>query len=192
FNFIQQPTSILVTLPSGSRAAARIVARDESRMLVLLKVHTNETLPGPIAVPHSDMIVGQWAIAVGRTYDASEVNFSVGVLSATNRIWSTAIQTDAKISPANYGGPLIDIQHRVLGVLVPLSPQKGGGEVAGAEWYDSGIGFAVPLADILDRLPAWKQGKDLHPGVLGISLKPGDPYATPAELAAAQAASPAY
>jgi serine protease Do len=192
FNFIQQPTSILVTLPSGSRAAARIVARDESRMLVLLKVNTNETLPVPIAVPHSDMIVGQWAIAVGRTYDAAEINASVGVLSATNRIWSTAIQTDAKISPANYGGPLIDIQGRVLGVLVPLSPQRGGGEIAGAEWYDSGIGFAVPLTDILQRLPTMKQGQDLHPGVMGISLKSGDMYAIPAELAAAQAGSPAY
>ena len=40
FNFIQQPTSILVTLPSGGRAAAQIVARDHSRMLVLLKVNT--------------------------------------------------------------------------------------------------------------------------------------------------------
>src|SRR5262245_116004 len=39
FNFIQQPTSILVTLPGGARAAAQIVARDHSRMLVLLKVN---------------------------------------------------------------------------------------------------------------------------------------------------------
>src|SRR2546421_11824687 len=36
FNFIQQPSSILVTLPSGARAPAKIVARDHSRMLVLL------------------------------------------------------------------------------------------------------------------------------------------------------------
>ena len=93
------------------------------------------------------MTVGQWTIAVGRTFNQKEPNISVGVLSATNRIWSTAIQTDAKISPANYGGPLIDSRGRVLGVLVPLSPQKQGGEIAGAEWYDSGIGFAVPLVD---------------------------------------------
>ena len=37
FNFIQQPSSILVTLPNGKRAAARIISRDRSRMLVLLK-----------------------------------------------------------------------------------------------------------------------------------------------------------
>lgn len=192
FNFIQQPSSILVTLPGGSRAAATIVARDHSRMLVLLKVNTNQKLAVPEVAPRSEMTVGQWAIAVGRVFDQAGPNLSVGVLSATNRIWSTAIQTDAKISPANYGGPLIDIRGRVLGVLVPLSPQRQGGEVAGAEWYDSGIGFAVPLDAVLNRLPAMQRGEDQHPGLLGISLKPGDPYSLPAELAAAQAGSPAY
>jgi serine protease Do len=197
FNFIQQPTSILVTLPGGQRSAARIVSRDHARMLVLLKVATESKLPVPTAVPRSEMTVGQWAIAVGRTYDQPEPNLSVGVLSATNRVWGKAIQTDAKISPSNYGGPLIDIQGRVLGVLVPLSPQtrpqeSGVGEVAGAEWYNSGIGFAVPLAEINERLETLKGGKDLHPGLLGISLKPGDIYALPAEIAASQPGSPAY
>ena len=192
FNFIQQPSSILVTLPGGSRAAASIVARDKSRMLVLLQVNTSEKLSVPEAAPRSEMTVGQWAIALGRTFDQELPNLSVGILSATSRIWSTAIQTDAKISPANYGGPLIDIHGRVLGVLVPLSPQRQGGEVAGAEWYDSGIGFAVPLEDVLARLPAMKRGEDQHPGLLGISLKPGDPYSLAAELAAVQAGSPAY
>src|SRR4029453_16812371 len=102
FNFIQQPTSILVTLPGGQRAAAKIVARDHARMLVLLKVNTQSKLSVPVAVPRSEMTVGQWAIAVGRTYDQPEPNLSVGVISATNRVWGMAIQTDAKISPSNY------------------------------------------------------------------------------------------
>ena len=192
FNFVQKPSSILVTLPSGARAAAQIVARDQSRMLVLLKVQAQEKLIVPQVAPRGEMTVGQWAIAVGRTFDPSKPNISVGVLSATNRIWSRAIQTDAKISPANYGGPLIDIQGRVLGILVPLSPQGQGGEVAGTEWYDSGIGFAIPLEAVLTRLPALADGKDLHPGLMGISLTSGDIYSLPAELAAVQGGSPAY
>src|SRR5262245_34466006 len=186
------PSSILVTLPGGKRSAAKIVARDHSRMLVLLKVNTTEKLVVPAAAPKDQLTVGQWAIAVGRTYEQPEPNISVGVLSAVNRIWSRAIQTDAKISPANYGGPLIDIQGRVLGVLVPLSPQGGGGEIAGAEWYDSGIGFAVPLADINARLETLKSGKDLFPGQHGLTLKGPDIYALPAVVAASQAGSPAY
>ncbi|MCH5376980.1 MAG: PDZ domain-containing protein, partial [Planctomycetes bacterium] len=116
---------------------------------------------------------------------------SVGILSAVSRIWGKAIQTDAKISPNNYGGPLIDIRGRVLGVLVPLSPQ-GQDEIAGAEWYDSGIGFAVPLVDILPHLDELKRGEELKPGILGINLKGSDIYALPAEVAAVQPKSPAY
>jgi serine protease Do len=191
FNFIQQPSSILVTLPGGERAAAKIVARDHARMLVLLKVNA-ASLPVPVAVPRSDVAVGQWSIAVGRTFDQPEPNLSIGVISAVNRIWGKAIQTDAKISPANYGGPLVDIHGRVLGVLVPLSPQGQASEVAGAEWYNSGIGFAVPLTEINARLESLKAGKDLHSGLLGVSLKPGDIYSLPAEIAVSQPGSPAY
>ena len=191
FNFVQKPTSILVTLPGGKRAAAQIVARDHSRMLVLLKVNATEKLVVPQAVPREEMQIGQWAIAVGRTLSKNEPNFSVRIVSALDRIWGKAIQTDAKISPVNYGGPLIDIHGRVLGVLVPLSPQGQESEIAGAEWYDSGIGFAVPLADISARLETLKSGKDLHPGVLGVALKRGDIYSLPAEILAARSDGPA-
>src|SRR5262245_204850 len=81
FNFVQQPSSILVTLPSGSRAAAQIVARDRSRMLVLLKVNTTEKLTAATPAPQGQIHVGQWAIAMGRTYDQAGPNISVGVVS---------------------------------------------------------------------------------------------------------------
>jgi serine protease Do len=190
-NFVQQPSSILVTLPSGKRATAKIVARDHARMTVLLKVATEEKLPVPAAAPKNELSVGQTAIAMGRTFDKGGPSLNVGVISALNRIWGRAIQTDAKISPINYGGPLIDLRGRVIGVLVPLSPQGQESELAGAEWYDSGIGFAVPLVDINSRLEALKAGKDLKAGLLGISLKVGDIYALPAEVAACRADGPA-
>jgi serine protease Do len=191
FNFAQQPTSILVVLPGGQRAAAQVVARDQSRMLVLLKVNTPQKLPVPVAVPRGEMQVGQTAIAVGRVLDKGGTNLSLGIVSATNRIWGKAIQTDAKISPLNYGGPLVDLRGRVLGVLVPLSPQGQESEIAGAEWYDAGIGFAIPLADVVTRLDALKAGKDLRSGILGVSLKRGDIYSLPAEIAAARSDGPA-
>ncbi|MBM3998870.1 MAG: PDZ domain-containing protein [Planctomycetes bacterium] len=190
FNFIRQPSSILVYLPDGTRAAARVVARDESRRLVLLKAEFNGPLPVPAAVPRDAVRAGAWSIAVGRTLDPKVPNLSVGVISAVDRIWGKAIQTDAKISPSNYGGPLIDIHGRVLGVLVPLSPQSQD-EVAGVEWYDSGIGFAVPLVDILARLDRWKEGNDLVPGILGISLKGDNDYVDPPIVEIVRVNSPA-
>lgn len=191
FNFAQKPDSILVTLNDGSRHAAKLVATDRSRMLVLLKIEIEAKLIVPEAVPLAEMRVGQWALAVGRTFDAGQTNVSVGIVSALDRIWGKAVQTDAKISPNNYGGPLIDIAGRVLGVLVPMSPD-GTGEMAGVEWYDSGIGFAIPLAGVMQVLPKLVQGQDLQPGVLGVNLKGADLYGQATTLAAVRATGPAY
>jgi serine protease Do len=190
FAFAGKPSSILVTLPSGKRVSATLVARDTSRMLVLLKVAAADALSVPTQVPRQELSVGQWTVAVGRTCPDSFPNVSVGILCATHRVWGKAVQTDAKVSPSNYGGPLIDIRGRVIGILVPLSPQQEG-EFAGAEWYDSGIGFAVPLADVWPHLDKMKQGIDLQPGLLGVSLKGTDIYSLPATIAACAAKSPA-
>ncbi|MGB6045550.1 MAG: trypsin-like peptidase domain-containing protein, partial [Pirellulales bacterium] len=173
FNFVRQPSTILVDLPNGKSRPAKLVARDHSRALVLLKIELKDDDP-PLSTAQpapDDMVMpGAWAIAVGRTFSADQSNVSVGIVSAVNRIWGKAVQTDAKISPSNYGGPLVDIRGQVLGVLVPLSPQSNQ-KFAGVEWYDSGIGFGVPLTHINKMLPELKKGKDLYPGMLGVNIK---------------------
>ena len=191
FNFQHRPASILVRLPNGTRKPAKLVATDHNRMVVLLKIE----VPGPLAVPETapqaDVRVGQWAIAVGRTFEAGQTNVSVGVVSAINRIWGKAIQTDAAVSPNNYGGPLIDVRGRVIGLLVPLSPQSAE-EIAGVQWYDSGIGFAVPVGQIQKALPRLKNGEDLYPGVMGVGFAEGKLYVGEADIATCRPNSPAY
>lgn len=182
FNFVQQPASILVTFASGQQAPADLVATDHSRMIVLLKAHGVQDLPVPETAPRDEIRVGQWAVAVGRTFRPDQTNVTVGIVSAVGRMFGKAIQTDADVSTANYGGPLVDIRGRVIGVIVPMAPQTTS-EVAGVEWYDSGIGFAVPLSAVLDRLEQLKQGADQWPGLLGISFGSAKPHDSPAELA---------
>jgi len=195
FNFAQQPSSILVRLPSGQQVPAELVAHDKNRMLVLLKVTPEQPLPVPEVVPSEEIAPGQWSIALGRTFQTEEVDVSLGVISALGRMYGRVIQTDASISAANYGGPLVDIHGRVLGVLVPMSPQTVGDSsesaVAGAEFYDSGIGFAVPLEHVQQILDRWKQGEDLYSGKLGIGLKSGSPYLEPAKITSVWPGSPA-
>eukprot|EP00913_Durusdinium_trenchii_P023376 g21954.t1 len=169
FNFISKPASILVQLPDGRRLTAKEIASDHSKMLTLLKVDAKNLTPAQPA-PKNSIKVGQWAIALGRTFDSPLPSVSIGIVSALDRIWGRAIQTDAKVSPVNYGGPLVAIDGKVQGILVPLST-RGKGETAGVEWYDSGIGFAVPMEDVLAAVTRLKTGNDLHPGLMGISFK---------------------
>ena len=190
FNFVHKPASILVRLADGTRRPAKLVATDHSRMIVLLKIEPDGRLPTCEIVPRSEMRVGQWTIAVGRTFENDRVNTAVGILSALDRIWGRAIQTDAAVSPNNYGGPLVDIHGRVLGVLVPLSPQ-GTDEVAGMEWYDSGIGLAIPMEDVQRALPRLKKGEDLYPGLAGIGLKGPNAFTGEPIIAACRPKCPA-
>ena len=182
FNFANKPADIFVTVPGRTRQyVATVVAADQTRMLTLLKLDLQgdpDGLPVPEPVPAADVQVGRWAVAVGRTLDPDVTHVpsaSIGIVSAVGRIWGKMIQTDAKVSPVNYGGPLVAVDGRVYGVLVPAST-RGEGETAGFEWYDSGIGFAVPLADIFAVLPKLKAGTTLRKGLLGITPKGSDVY----------------
>ena len=115
---------------------------------------------------------------------------SVGIVSALKRIWGRAVQTDAKVSPINYGGPLVDVEGKVIGILVPLSP-KGTGATAGVEWYDSGIGFAIPMEDVYASLERLKTGKDLKPGLMGVIMRGRDFLAGKPIIDLVRAGSPA-
>jgi S1-C subfamily serine protease len=179
FNFANKPSFILVAIPNRKeRLPAKVVSTDHARMLTLLKVEAGG-LPVPTATPRKEIKVGQWSLALGRTWAGIDAppSLSIGIISAIDRIWGRAVQTDAKISPVNYGGPLVDITGRVQGVLVPAAPREEG-MTAGYEWYDSGIGFAIPLEDILATLPRMKETKDLHRGMLGVVPKDGDIYSS--------------
>ncbi len=189
FNFVSKPASILVTLADGRRFPAKLIASDKLKLLTLLKVEATGLTPAKPA-SRETVKVGQWAIALGRTFDLTTPSISVGIVSATNRIWGKAIQTDAKTSPVNYGGALADVEGRVLGVIAPLSPQ-GNGETAGVEWYDGGIGFAIPLEDVYGSLDRLKQGKDLLPGLLGISFAGGQSLNVPVVVDRVRYNSPA-
>lgn len=159
----QDPVSIRVRLHDGRELPARMLGKDQSRGIAVLKVEARG-LPVPPDCPKAEIRVGQWGIALGRAL-GDEPSVHVGIVSAVQRVAGRAIQTDAALSPANYGGPLADAEGRLLGICVPLSEQ---GEEVGAAMYDSGIGFAIPIEDIRRFLPRLARGEVLRPAFLGI------------------------
>jgi serine protease Do len=167
YNFLRDPPVITVVLEDGSRHVAKLLGRDETRKICLLKIEGAADLPVPQVVPRADLRVGQWAISVGVGYGGDEPAMSVGIVSALERVSGRAVQTDANLSPANYGGPLVDLEGRVIGICVPLSP-RGRGAAAGVEWYDSGLGFAIPLSGAEPLIERMKKGETIRAGRLGV------------------------
>ncbi|MFN7291607.1 MAG: trypsin-like peptidase domain-containing protein, partial [Pirellula sp.] len=175
FYFRGQPASITVLLPNGDRKPAKLVARDHNREIAILKIETDQPLKAVVASGRDSWQVGQWTLALGKTFDVRIASRSVGILSAMGRVFDKAIQTDCKISPQNYGGPLVDLKGETMGILTLLNPAIATeGEVE--QWYDSGVGFAIPIQDILDRLPILKTGTDIYPGKLGIRTQGKDEF----------------
>ena len=181
--------SILVVLPDGSRHAAEVISRDHHRDLALLKIESSQPLDAIELPDELDLRIGRTAVAVGRYGREGSPMVSTGVLSAIDRLDGVALQTDARVSPTFYGGPLVDLYGNVLGVLIPAVAE--GGAPDATSWYDSGIAFAIPSNIIRQKIDRLKEGQDIKKGLIGIVAKAEDPYENNTVLAAVRTRSPA-
>jgi len=108
--------------------------------IAVLKIQSNEKFK-PLEFADSDNVqIGQWSIAFGNPMGLND-SMTVGVVSAAGRSSlgieqiENFIQTDAAINQGNSGGPLIDINGKVIGVNTAILSQSGG---------SVGLGFAIP------------------------------------------------
>jgi len=172
------------------RFAARLLARDLSRGVAVL--HCAElagTMPAPWQSSDQTQ-VGETVIAVSASVEGSPFAVSVGILSAKERVWGRFLQTDARVSPIFYGGPLINLRGEVLGLLVPVIPED---QSAGdpTSWYDAGIAFAATAWDLLARRERLISGQDVRAGLVGLTPESSDPYIGPPKIAGVRPYSPA-
>jgi serine protease Do len=182
FGLPERTPAITVILADGSRHLAKEKGRDVGRKLCLLKIEGVSNLPICEMVAREQVKVGQWVVAVGLGLGEREPSISSGIISATHRIGRRAVQTDANTSPVNYGGPLVDLEGRVVGLCVPLAPGDGGPGSSGVEWYDSGIGFAIPIAGLDPIIERMKKGETLVPGFMGVQIDPKSDEKTGAKI----------
>ena len=134
-----------ITLADGRRMDATHVASDDVIDLAILKVEAAGLPVAPLG-ESGDILVGEWAIAVGNPF-ALGPSASVGIVSAVDRDWGEPqgkyfyrdmIQTDADINPGNSGGPLANALGEVIGINSFVY-------TGGSEGIGSIIGFAIPI-----------------------------------------------
>src|SRR4051812_16766209 len=149
---------------------ARIIGRDTSSDLALLKVDPDGVDLAPLALGSAkDVQVGDPTIAIGNPFGLDRT-LTTGVVSALQRriqapngfTIRNVIQTDAAINPGNSGGPLLDAAGRVIGINSQIATGGGGnGNV--------GIGFAVPIDTAKQALPELKKGAAVQRAELGVT-----------------------
>jgi len=161
-------TSISVKFWDGATAKAHVVGTDASTDLAVIKVDVASSQLVPLTLGDSSKLaVGDGVVAIGSPFGLEETVTS-GIVSALHRQMTSpnnftiddSIQTDAAINHGNSGGPLLDLQGKVIGVTSQIESDSGGND---------GVGFAVPsdtVKSIVSQLLA--SGKVEH-AFLGVS-----------------------
>jgi putative serine protease PepD len=162
-------THVSVQFADKQRVAAKVLGKDPSTDLALLKVDPGGLKLTLLALGSSkDVKVGDPAVAIGNPFGL-ERTLTTGVISAVHRVIQApnnfqiddALQTDAPINPGNSGGPLIDATGKVIGINSQIATSgNGSGSV--------GIGFAVPIDTAKEIIPQLKKSGHVDRGYLGI------------------------
>jgi serine protease Do len=143
----------------GTVYPAKVLGQDETNDIAVVKIDAKD-LPEVSLGNSNNLLIGEWAIAIGNPYGFyfgnSEPSVSVGVISGTQRnlvapndegaSYFDMIQTDAAINPGNSGGPLVNADGDVVGVNSSIFSPSGG---------SVGLGFAIPInrvARVVDDL----------------------------------------
>lgn len=165
---------ISVKLNNGKRFTARIVGRNASYDLAVLKISVNSA--PALQFGDSDAIqVGDNVIAIGSPLGLSGT-VTTGIISAKNRAvtvggddetsFINALQTDAAINPGNSGGPLVDLSGAVVGVNSAIATLGNSFNASGS----IGLGFAIPINQAkktAEQLIA--TGRSVYP-IMGVSI----------------------
>jgi serine protease Do len=142
-------TRVSVAMRDGKTFPAKVLGVDEQNDLAVLKIDAKNLPVTPLG-NSDDIIIGEWAIAIGNPYGFllgnTEPSVTAGVISATGRnligqaegggAYGDRIQTDASINPGNSGGPLVNADGMVIGVNTSIYSPSGG---------SIGLGFAIPI-----------------------------------------------
>lgn len=153
FRTVGRANQVRINIFSGARREyqADVVNVDPNTDLALLKIRSQEIFP-TIVLGNSDLLeVGDLVLAVGSPFGFSRT-VTMGIVSSNRRRlnidgirYPNLIQTDATINQGNDGGPLINIRGEVIGVNMAVYRPNN---------QFSGIGFAIPMNNILEFINA--------------------------------------
>jgi serine protease Do len=164
-HLIAKAITIRVKFVGGKEYDAYVLASDPEFDIALLKIITNNgDFPYLTVGKQRTVLAGEKAIVIGNPYGLSS-SVTVGVISALgrnlridNKLYDNLIQTDAAINPGNSGGALLDGEGNPLGIVTAI---YGEGK---------GIGFAIPMEDVMNMLAEFLDNSPRRP-ILGFFME---------------------
>ncbi len=137
---IQGAEDIVVSVNGAKEYKAKVIGKDPYMDLAVLQIESDEKFI-PVSFGDSNKArIGDWVIAIGNPYGFGGT-VTTGIISSRNRDigltrYDDFIQTDASINVGNSGGPLFDLDGKVVGINTAIIAPGRSGSI--------GIGFAIP------------------------------------------------
>lgn len=169
---------VTASFSDGTKARATVVGTDPLTDTALVKVEGVDNLT-PITIgKSSNLDVGEQVVAIGSPFGL-DATVTSGIVSALDRPVQVArdakgnvtaypaIQTDAAINPGNSGGPLVNMDGQLVGINASI---RSTGSGAGAESGSIGLGFAIPIDEVLPIIEQLRGGETPTHARLGIQV----------------------
>ena len=165
FNVSGNVKSIKVRLADGRTFDATRLGYNGTFDLAVLKIEA-EDLPVLRKARPDELKVGQPLVALGRAPDSRSLTVNPGIVSASSRLGGKGIQIDSKLNYGNVGGPVVDLEGRLVAVSCKVDVK-----FASVYGQNSGVGFAIThdrFAGVLADLKAGKNEAEARRPFLGI------------------------
>jgi serine protease Do len=163
---IEGADEITVRLHDDRTLKAELIGSDKETDLALLKVESDEDLPAATWGESENARIGDWVVAIGNPFGLGGT-VTAGIISAQQRDinagrYDDFIQTDAAINKGNSGGPMFDLEGRVIGVNTAIFSPSG---------LSVGIGFAIPSQLARNVISQIKKFGEVRRGWLGVRIQ---------------------
>jgi serine protease Do len=161
-HLVGEAEKVEIELADGRKFTAKIIGTDEVSDVAVVKIDA-ENLPHLELADSDALEVGEWVLAIGNPLGLSHT-VTAGIVSAKGRsgfglaALENFIQTDAAINFGNSGGPLINLEGKVVGINTAIYGSSG----------NIGIGFAIPINIAKHAYNQLIEGGTIEHGFLGV------------------------
>jgi putative serine protease PepD len=189
---VDEASSVKVILQDGTVRSAEVLGIDDATDIAVIRFDPEGEELHPLELGDSSSLkVGASVAAIGAPFEYAW-SFSTGIVSGLDRTIeapngftvSHAIQTDAAVNPGNSGGPLLDSDGDVIGVVDQIATD-------GSADQSSGVGFAVPSNLVASELEQLEAGETVEHAYLGVSTGTASGDTAGAQVAEVVQGSPA-
>ena len=163
---IEGAEEITVRLQNNTEYKAKLVGHDPKTDLALLKVDALGPLPAVDWGDSDKARIGDWVLAIGNPFGLGGT-VTAGIVSARQRDinagpYDDFIQTDAPINRGNSGGPMFNMDGKVIGINTSIFSPSGG---------SIGIAFALPSSLAKGIIAQLRQFGHPRRGWLGVRIQ---------------------